>query len=107
MKATLGNYRQSPRKVRLVTDLVKGKNVAEAFSQLRFLPKRAAAPIVKLINSALAYSKEKVLPEAVLIKDIRVDGGVTLKRFRPRARGRASRINKRTSIVRLTLTPKV
>ncbi len=99
MKAILTNYRQSPRKVRLVADLIRGKQVAKAIEALNFLPKRAAGPISKLISSALANAVEnfKVTPDVLFIKSIGVDKGVTLKRFRPRARGRASRINKRTS----------
>ena len=108
MQAQLNNYRQSPRKVRLVADLVKGKTVAEAITQLKFLPKRAAEPITKLLKSAVANSTSQTGPvteENLLIKSIRVDNSTILKRFRPRARGSASRINKRTSKIQVILTP--
>lgn len=111
MKAELNNYRQSPRKVRLVADLVKGKTVAEAITQLGFLPKRAAEPITKLLKSAVANSVSEMTglatAENLLIKSLRVDSGVTLKRFRARARGSAARINKRTSKIQVTLEPKI
>lgn len=105
MKATLATYRQSPRKVRLVADAIRGKTVAEAVLLLRFLKKRAAAHLLKLLNSAVANAKEGkgASAEFLRIDSIRVDKGVTLKRSMPRARGRASRINKRTSHVTLSL----
>lgn len=104
MKAKLTGYRQSPRKVRLVTDLVKGKKVADALVQLQFLPKRAALPVEKLVRSAIANAKSQGLDEQnLVIQNIEVNEGVTLKRIMPRARGSASRINKRTSHVSVTL----
>ena len=105
MKAYLQNYRQSPRKVRLVADLIRGKEVDKAITMLNFLTKRASGPIQKLIASAIANAVEnfKVTPEVLFIKSIQVDQGVTLKRFRPRARGNAFRINKRTSNVSVEL----
>ena len=105
MKATLYGYRQSPRKVRLVTDLIKGKGVTEATEQLKFLPKRAAAPVFKLLQSAVANAGGRA--EKLMVSEIRVDAGTTLKRMRPRARGSAARINKRTSHIYLTLKPKI
>ena len=107
MKAFLKNYRQSPRKVRLVAGLIKGKRVADAFVHLGSLSKRASLPIQKLLTSAVANAKQTGLKEEDLfIDNVTVDKGVVLKRFRPRARGSASRINKRTSHVRLSLTEK-
>lgn len=104
MKAKLSNYRQSPRKVRLVTDLVKGKKVSDALTQLSFVPKRASLPVEKLLRSAIANAKVQGKDEANLsIKTIEVNEGATLKRMMPRARGSASRINKRTSHVTMTL----
>lgn len=102
MKATLSNYRQSPRKVRLVANLIKGKSVESAREQLKFLPKRAAAPVAKLLESAVANTGDS-RGLGLMVSDIRVDAGVTLKRMRPRARGSASRINKRTSHINITL----
>lgn len=104
MKAKLSNYRQSPRKVRLVTDLVKGKKVTDALTQLSFVPKRASLPVEKLLRSALANAVVQGKKEENLtISTIEVNEGATLKRMRPRARGSAFRINKRTSHVTLTL----
>ncbi len=104
MKAKLTGYRQSPRKVRLVTDLVKGKKVNDALIQLSFLPKRAALPVEKLLRSAVSNAKEKGIDENnLIVSNIEVNEGVVLKRIMPRARGSASRINKRTSHVTLTL----
>ncbi len=102
MKAYLKNYRQSPRKVRLVADLIKGKNVAQAIVSLDFLPKRASLPLKKLLVSAVANAKNQGLGEANLfVKELRVDKGIVMKRMMPRAMGRGARINKRTSNVSL------
>lgn len=105
MKATLQHYRQSPRKVRLVGDLVKGKNVARALSELDVLPKRASVVMKKLINSATANAKEnsQIEKENLIVENVTVDKGRILKRFRARARGSASPIRKRTSHITLTL----
>ncbi len=108
MKAFLKNYRQSPRKVRLVADLIKGKRVSEAFVQLKSLSKRAAGPVEKLLASAIANAKTSgIINESNLFVDnVTVNKGIVLKRSMPRARGSASRINKRTSHVVLTLIEK-
>ena len=104
MKAELASYNQSPRKVRLVTDLVKGKKVQDALNTLTFLPKRAALPIKKLIESAVANAKAKgEEPANLIIKDLRVDSAGMLVRFMPRAMGRAAPIRKRKSRVVLEL----
>ncbi|MCD5389937.1 MAG: 50S ribosomal protein L22 [Candidatus Pacebacteria bacterium] len=105
MKASLKNYRQSPRKVRLVADLVRGKKVSQALLELNYLPKRATEVITKMISSAVANAENnfKVKTDDLIISEISVDKGVTLKRYRPRARGVAKRINKRTSNINLTL----
>ena len=105
MKAVLKNYRQSPRKVRLIADVVRGKKVTEALSALQFLEKRSAAPFAKVITSAFANAKEQgtANPEQLIIKKVTVDKGITLKRFLPRARGSASRINKRNSHISVEL----
>lgn len=110
-QASLSTYNQSPRKVRLVTDMVKGKSVQDAIDALSFLPKRASLPIKKLIESAVANAKASGLEVAALrIEDIRVDSAGMLVRFMPRAMGRAAPIRKRRSqvIVELsTIAPKV
>lgn len=98
MKAVLKNYRQSPRKVRLIADLVRGKKVKNALNTLKFVEKRAAEPFAKVINSALTNAVQKgANPDTLTITKVTVDQGVTYKRFMPRARGSASRINKRNS----------
>ena len=107
MKAFLKNYRQSPRKVALVAELIKGKRVAEALVLLENLPKRASLPIKKLLLSAVANAKSKeVKEENLIVLNVTVDKGIVLKRIMPRARGSASRINKRTSHVTLVLAEK-
>ena len=105
MKAELKTYNQSPRKVRLVTDMVKGKTVREAISALSFLPKRASLPIRKLIESAAANSGLKGEErDALRIKDLRVDSAGMLVRFMPRAMGRAAPIRKRRSRIIVELS---
>jgi len=107
MKAFLKNYRQSPRKVRLVTDLIKGKRVSEAFTQLQNLPKRASLPVEKLLASAVANAKAAGMNiEDLYVENVTVNEGLVMKRSMPRARGSASRINKRTSHIMLTLIEK-
>ncbi|MES3032299.1 MAG: 50S ribosomal protein L22 [Patescibacteria group bacterium] len=108
MKAFLKNYRQSPRKVRLVASLVKGKNVAQAITELDFLAKRAGLPIRKLLLSAVANAKNMGIEmENLYIKELRVDKGITMKRMMPAAMGTGHRINKRTSHLNLLLAEKV
>ena len=104
MKASLSNYRQAPRKTRLVTELVKGKTVAEALLALKFLDKRAAHPVAKLIASAAANA-EKQGEDArhLFIKEITVNKGSVLKRSMPRAFGRAAPIRHRLSHLAVTL----
>lgn len=108
MKAILKNYRQSPRKVRLVTDLIKGRSAASASKKLDFVNKRASRAVKKLINSAIANAKENdsTKEEDLYIKNITVDEGRTLYRIRARARGSAARIRKRTSNIVVTLDKK-
>lgn len=105
MKATLKQYRQSPRKVRLVADLIRGKKVDRALTTLEFASKRASSPLKKLLNTAIAGAKHNFNIEKndLFVKEITVDQGPTLHRWRPRARGRATPINKRTSHVSVVL----
>jgi large subunit ribosomal protein L22 len=104
MKATLSNYRQSPRKTRLVTELVKGKTVPEALQALAFLNKRAAAPVAKLIASAAANAeKQGERASELVVKNITVNKGLVLDRVMPRAFGRAAPIRHRLSHVAVTL----
>ena len=106
ISATLKTYRQSPRKVRLATDLIKGKSVLMALAQLKFLSKRASLPIEKLLNSAIANAEHNfgATRAELMVKDIRVDKGIVFRRSMPRARGSASPIKKRTSHITITLT---
>jgi len=105
MKAYLKNYRQSPRKVRLIADLIRGKSVADAESALTFATKRATGMFHKLLASAVANAQHnfKTSPDQLFVSEVSVNKGPTLKRIRPVSRGRAHRINKRTSIVSLVL----
>ncbi len=109
MKAILNNYRQSPRKMRLVADAVRGKSVAQAEALLSVMPKVATVPLQKLLRSAVANAKENQKAtdtNALIIKDFRVDSGAVLKRMMPRARGSAYQILKRTSKITLVLDTK-
>lgn len=107
MKAILKNYRQSPRKVRLVADVVRGKKVNDALATLRFVDKRAAGPFAKVIESAVANAIQAGKSiDRLFIKKVAVDKGTVLKRFMPRARGSASRINKRNSHISVELGEK-
>lgn len=105
--AKLSNYRQSPRKVRLVADLVRGKRAAEALNALSFLPKRASEPMAKLIRSAMANARSKGMSESELfVSGVEVGQGIVFKRFMPRARGKASPIRKKTSHITVRLGQK-
>ncbi|MBU6310673.1 50S ribosomal protein L22 [Patescibacteria group bacterium] len=104
MKASIANYGQSPRKTRLVTDLVKGKTVKDALVALTFLEKRAADPVAKLIRSALANAEKQGEDGSRLyIKSITVNKGLVRVKFMPRAFGRASPIRRRMSHVAVEL----
>lgn len=104
MRSSLKNYRQSPRKVRLVANLIRGKSVERALAILAFLPKRAALPLKKLLESALANAKQSGKDaKSLVIEKITVDEGITFKRLEYRARGSANILKKRTSHVALEL----
>src|SRR6185369_6588215 len=98
--ATLSNFRQSPRKMRMVANLVRGKKVADVLVNLEFTAKRASLPVKTLIQSALANAKSLDIPtENLIVKTIRVDAGKIMYRRRPAARGTAHPIRKRTSAI--------
>jgi ribosomal protein L22 len=99
--------RVAPRKARLVADLVRGLPLEDALPLLRFSTRSAAQDIRKLLESAAANAETNhdLVADDLLIKDIHVDEGPTLRRYRPRALGRATRINKRTSHIAVALTP--
>ncbi len=108
-KAKLSYLRISPRKVRLVADVVRGLDAIEAEKKLSFINKKAARPILKLLQSCIANAENnfKLKKDNLFIKEIRVDEGPTLKRWMPRAMGRASAVNKRTSHINIVLDEKV
>ena len=102
--AKVRNIRVTPQKARRVVNLIRGKQATEALGILKFAPQAASEPIYKLVASAVANAKVKgesagaiVDEDDLVISQAFVDEGVTLKRFRPRAQGRAFKINKRTS----------
>ena len=103
--AKLNNLRISPRKVRLVADMVRGKNANNAQSVLSFCIKKGSLPIKKLLDSAIANAKNnfQIEEKDLFIYSITVDEGRTLKRWRARARGRSCRIEKKTSNITLGL----
>lgn len=104
--ASLKSHNQPPRKVRLVTELVKGKKIPQALAQLSFLPKRAAEPIRKLIASAAASAKaagENI--DELRVKSIRVDTAGMIVKYMPRAQGRATPIRRRKSQIVVELAP--
>lgn len=107
--AQLNNLRIAPRKVRLVIGLIKGKDVKVAQQQLNFLVKRSSAPLSKLLQSALQNAENNfgLLKDNLVVKDIIVNEGVKLKRFRPKAMRQAGPIQKKTSRIKIVLEEKV
>jgi large subunit ribosomal protein L22 len=104
--AKLRHLRIAPRKVRVVADLVRGQPIGKALNVLAFTPKAAAKPLAKLLRSALANAEQShkdLDVDRVVVATITVDQGPTLRRYMPRAMGRATRINKKTSHVEITL----
>ena len=102
------HVRMSPMKVRRVVNLVRGLEVPEALTMLKFAPQAASKPIYKVIESAAANAEqtESLRAEELVISQAFVDEGVTLRRIRPRAKGAASRINKRSSHITIVVEPK-
>jgi len=105
--ASLSNFRIAPRKMRLVASLIQGKSVTDATNILSVTTKHASEPLLKLLNSALANARNlNISVEGLFVKECRVDGGLTMKRHMPGARGTAFAIRKKTSHVSLLLAPK-
>lgn len=104
-KAKAKHIRMSPKKVRLVVDVIRGKEVDKALAQLRFINKKAVQPVRKVVESALANAQHnyELNKNNLYIKEICVDKGRTLYRYTPRALGRATPIRKRTSHINVTL----
>ena len=105
--ASLKNHRISPRKVRVVADMIRGKNVAQAKMILATATKKAKSPLADLLDSAIANASHnhKIAMDTLVVKEIRVDQGYVLKRQMPMSRGSAFPIHKRTSHVSITLAP--
>ncbi len=104
--AKLRHLRIAPRKVRAVADLVRGRPVGDALNLLRFTPKAAARPVSKLLRSAVANAGPDVDVDRLVVAVITVDQGASLRRFMPRAQGRATKVLKKTSHVQVTLSDK-
>jgi large subunit ribosomal protein L22 len=112
-KASARHVRVTPQKARRVVDLIRGKQAVEAVAVLQFAPQSASDPIKKVLESPIANARVKADQAAeafdernLVISAAYVDEGPTMKRFRPRAQGRAARINKRTSHITVVVTPK-
>jgi large subunit ribosomal protein L22 len=107
-RAKLSYVRLSPQKTRWVVDMVRGKGVQDALNILRFSPQKAAAVVSKLVSSAVANAEQKGVSDVdrLVVKAISVDQGPVLKRFMPRAQGRATKIRKPTSHITVILDEK-
>ncbi|MBO2945814.1 50S ribosomal protein L22 [Paenibacillus sp. F411] len=107
-KVHVKSIRIAPRKAQLVVDLIRGKQVGEAIAILRHTPKAASPVVEKLLNSAIANAEHNYSLDVskLVVTQAYVNQGPTMKRFRPRAMGRASRINKRTSHITLVVAEK-
>lgn len=107
-KARLKLVRMTPRKMRVVANVVRGKNVQDAINFLTFCKRSAARPLLKLLKSAVANADAKggVDVDNLYVKELLVDGGPTMRRFMPRARGMATPVLKRTSKVSVSLEEK-
>lgn len=106
--AKLSTVRLSPRKTRLVVDMIRGRGIQDALNILKFSPQPSAKLVSKLLSSAVANAEQKGVADVdrLYVKTIFVDGGTVLKRFVPRAMGRASKIRKPTSHISVTLSDK-
>lgn len=108
VRAIAKYVRVTPRKLRLVADLIRGKSAQEAWSILEFTPKRAAGPLKKVLESAIANARHnnELAAESLNVARVLIDEGPVMKRFTPRARGRASAIKKRTSHITVVVASK-
>jgi large subunit ribosomal protein L22 len=100
-RAFLKGFRESPRRVRMVADMIRGKKAADALAILRFQQRKAAKMLTKVLNSAIANASENDEADAdtLVVTRVDIDGGPVQKRWLPRSMGRANRLNKRTSHV--------
>jgi large subunit ribosomal protein L22 len=108
-KAILRFVRVAPRKARMVVDLIRGQQVAEAFNILKFTPRAASRVVEKVLKSAVANAENLEIgdPDDLLVSRVYVDGGPILKRFNARSMGRANPIKKRTSHITVVVAPRV
>ncbi len=104
-RATLSRFRESPRKVRMVANMIRGRSVDDAMSILRLQQRKAARMLSKVLGSAIANAteNEKADSDKLVVTKVSVDGGPTQKRWMPRSMGRANRINSRTSHVTIVV----
>ena len=112
-RAQAKHVRVTPMKARRLVDVIRGMQADEALAVLRFAPQSASEPVYKVVASAVANARftaerdsRRLDIEDLVVSEAYVDEGPTLKRFRPRAQGRAARINKRTSHITVVVTPK-
>jgi large subunit ribosomal protein L22 len=106
-RAISRHVRVTPRKVRLVIDLIRGRNVEEAYALLQYTNKAAAMPVLKTLRSAVSNAMQAEGghgPEDLVVKEVFADEGPTWKRIRPRAMGRAYRVRKRTSHITVVVS---
>ncbi len=108
VRAVARQIRISPQKVRLVLSAIKGKSVSEAMAMLRFMPQKATGPVAKVLKSASANAENNLNldPDELVVTHVSADEGRTLKRWRPRARGRVNQILKRSSHVTVGVSEK-
>lgn len=105
-RAISRHVRMTPRKVRQVVDLIRGKNVEEAYATLQYVKKAAAIPVLKTLRSAVSNAMQEeggIAPDELWITEAYADDGPTWKRIRPRAMGRAFRVRKRTSHITIVV----
>ena len=104
-RATLKRFRESPRKVRMVANMIRGRSVDDAMSILKLQQRKAAKMLTKVLGSAIANAteNEKADADKLFVTSVSVDGGPVTKRWMPRSMGRANRINSRTSHVTITV----
>ena len=105
VKAKLGNVRLGSQKARIVADMIRGKDVSDALKILSFMPQKPALHLKKLLESAVANADQKKVIDVdnLYVKSVSVDMGPALRRFRPRAQGRATQVKKKSSHINLVL----
>lgn len=108
IKASIKNYRSTPRKARLLADFVRGKDVQKAIAELKFTNKKASEGLIKLLQSAVANAENNnSVTSPLFVKEIRVDEGMKMKRFRAGSNGRALPFKRRLSTISVILAEKI